>query len=89
MIEQPLLLEDGFIICPICGSNTIDRRGRVPDHEAVTVHPDRDGYDSPVDTRGGYLQIDLQCFSCEARLALIVANHKGMERLALVMPTEL
>ena len=31
------------------------------DHTAVTVHRDRDDYDSPVGTRGGFTQIDLTC----------------------------
>lgn len=69
--------------CPRCGDQMIDRENWEPDHLAVTVHPDRDQRDSPLGTRGGYVQVDLQC-SEGHHFALIIANHKGMEFLGVV-----
>lgn len=51
------------------------RRGR-------GVFPDRDDYDSPIGTRGGYVQIDLQC-SDGHHFALVIGNHKGAEIIGL------
>lgn len=72
------------LCCPECGEDVVDRAGFVPDHEAVTIQPDRDGYDSPLGTRGGYLRVDLSCVAGHA-FALIIANHKGAEFIG-VMP---
>ncbi|ETA00755.1 hypothetical protein CcI6DRAFT_03788 [Frankia sp. CcI6] len=69
--------------CPSCGADTVDRADFAEDHRAVTVFPDRDDYDSPIGTRGGYVQVDLQC-PVGHRFALIVANHKGAEFVAVV-----
>jgi hypothetical protein len=71
------------VLCPHCGDAAVDRADFVPDHKAVTVYPDRDEYDSPIGTRGGYVQIDLQCMVGHG-FALVVANHKGAEFLAVV-----
>jgi hypothetical protein len=43
----------------------IDRQDTGGDQVSVMVHPDRDDYDSPVGTRGGYT------------FSLIIGNHKG------------
>ena len=69
--------------CPHCGEVNVDRVDMAPDHLAVTVHPDRDKYESPIGTRGGYVQIDLQCPHGHA-FALIIANHKGFEFIGIV-----
>jgi hypothetical protein len=70
------------INCPTCGDSTMDRIAfAAPDHEAVTLHPDRDEYDSPIGTRGGYVRVELVCRDDHA---LILANHKGHEILALI-----
>jgi hypothetical protein len=45
--------------CPECGEIGVEQIGRGGDHEAVTLHPDRDAYDSPINTRGGYIRIEL------------------------------
>ncbi|MEO5876307.1 MAG: hypothetical protein ABIS86_16610 [Streptosporangiaceae bacterium] len=45
------------VCCPECGIKEIERSG--PDHEAVTVEPDRDTYSGPLGTRGGYVNVDL------------------------------
>ncbi|MFF4407217.1 hypothetical protein [Streptomyces sp. NPDC001404] len=71
------------LACPACGSDVVDRAGYAPDHEAVTVHPDRDEYDSPLGTRGGYVRIDLECGEGHG-FAFIVGNHKGAEFVGIV-----
>jgi hypothetical protein len=44
--------------CPVCGAAEVEQGPRSgPDHTAVTIQPDRDGYDSPVATRGGYVSM--------------------------------
>lgn len=72
--------------CPQCGSDAIDRSvgdSSGPDHEAVTIQPDRDGYESPIGTRGGYVNIALTC-SRGHGFALVIANHKGAEFIGVV-----
>lgn len=69
--------------CPECGQPSVDREPLGRDHEAVTLHPDRDDYDSPIDTRGGYLHLDLRCVSGHT-FALIIGNHKGAEFVGVV-----
>lgn len=72
--------------CPECGEPGVEQTGSDiggGDHEAVTVYPDRDEYDSPIGTRGGYTRIDLWC-SMEHHFALIIANHKGTEYIGAV-----
>jgi hypothetical protein len=50
------------LLCPECGG-AIDRdHDAGGDHEAITIQPDRDDYDSPIGTRGGYVRIDLHCW---------------------------
>jgi hypothetical protein len=53
----------------------------------VTVHPDRNDYDSPVGTRGGYVRIDLVCGAGHA-FSLIIGNHKDTEVIGLVQRRE-
>lgn len=60
-----------------------DKPADTGDHTAVTVHPDRDDYDSPIGTRGGFTQIDLTC-PAGHKFALIIANHKGSQFIAAV-----
>jgi hypothetical protein len=75
--------------CPECGEFTIEQTGPGNgddyglDHTAVTVHPDRDSYDSPIGTRGGYTEVDLWC-PAGHHFALIIANHKGEEFIGCV-----
>jgi hypothetical protein len=83
--------------CPQCSAPEIERgaldeTGSLPydpdddsggDHTAVTVHPDRDAHDSPIGTRGGYVEIRLWC-GAGHNFRLIVANHKGAEYIAAV-----
>jgi hypothetical protein len=72
--------------CPECGAPGVAQTGPGAygrDHEAVTVHPDRDKYDSPIGTCGGYTQIDLRC-ALGHRFALIIANHKSDEYIGTV-----
>jgi hypothetical protein len=72
------------VFCPICAAEEIDR---VPadggDHAAVVVQPDRDEYGGPLGTRGGHLEIRLECGSGHG-FALVIANHKGAEFVGLV-----
>jgi hypothetical protein len=63
------------------GSRPGHRSGR--DHAAVTLEPDRDGYDSPIATRGGYVSIGLSCPDGH-EFDLVIANHKGAEYLGVV-----
>lgn len=75
--------------CPECGQPGVEQTGPHDgdgDHRAVTVHPDRDEYDSPIGTRGGYTQIDLWCPDGH-QFALIIANHKGDEYIGAVTKT--
>lgn len=69
--------------CPECGEIGVEQMGRGGDHEAVTLHPDRDAYDSPIDTRGGYVKVELFCPSGHG-FDLIIANHKGSEFIGIV-----
>lgn len=78
--------------CPECGNPGVEQT--VPgdddqgDHRVVTVHPDRDRYDSPIGTRGGYTQIDLWC-PAGHQSALVIANHKGDQYIgAITAPRE-
>ncbi|MBD0671646.1 hypothetical protein [Streptomyces sp. CBMA156] len=71
------------LMCPACGDEIIDRANRGPDHESVTVSPDRDEYDSPLGTRGGYVRIDLECSGGHS-FAFVIGNHKGAEFLGVI-----
>ncbi|MGW2550111.1 hypothetical protein [Streptomyces sp. NPDC001635] len=79
--------------CPECAAPEIER-GRLDengyadetsrgDAAAVTVHPDKDGYGSPLGTRGGYVEINLWC-AAGHNFSLVVANHKGAEYVGVV-----
>jgi hypothetical protein len=59
----------------------LDRCGG--DNLSVTLAPDRDDYDSPAGTRGGYVRIDLHCPG-DHHSSLIIGNHKGAEILTMV-----
>ncbi|MFF4952566.1 hypothetical protein [Streptomyces chattanoogensis] len=72
------------LMCPACGAGEVENVDYAPDHEAVTVHPDRDEYDSPIGTRGGYVRVDLECSAGGHGFALIVGNHKGAEFVGVV-----
>lgn len=75
------------VLCPKCTDRqpNIDRcdpngeYGR--DEIAVTVHPDRDEYDSPAGTRGGYVEIRLTCGFHD--FSLLIGNHKGEEYITV------
>lgn len=69
--------------CPACGNDSVDRADVTDDHEAVTVQPDRDDYDSPLGTRGGYVRVDLTCSDGHG-FAFIMGNHKGAEFIGVV-----
>jgi hypothetical protein len=70
--------------CPACGAAEIEQGSRSgPDHTAVTIQPDRDGYDSPIGTRGGFVSIALDCAAGHA-FELVIANHKGAEYVAVI-----
>jgi hypothetical protein len=69
--------------CPECGDENVDRENYAPDHEAVAIQPDRDDYDSPIGTRGGYVQVSLQC-SYGHPFAVVIANHKGAEFIGVL-----
>lgn len=69
--------------CPACGNDAVDRADVADDHEAVTVQPDRDDYDSPLGTRGGYLRVDLTCSNGHG-FAFIMGDHKGAEFVGVV-----
>jgi hypothetical protein len=71
------------LMCPACGTDAVDRAASSSDEESVTVHPDRDGYDSPIGTRGGYVRIDLTCAQGHG-FALVVGNHKGSEIVGVI-----
>lgn len=64
-----------LLVCPECGEEWIED----PDSTAI-VHPDRDQYDSPLNTRGGWVQINLVC-SRGHTFALVIANHKGVHMI--------
>lgn len=73
--------------CPQCeppqqGVDRYGMEGYGPDHEAVTVHPDRDEYESPMGTRGGRVEIKLTCVYGHY-FTLIIANHKGAEFIGI------
>lgn len=65
------------IRCPECGDSNVEEN-------PAQVFPDRDEYDSPIHTRGGYVQINLICSGGGHHFALVVANHKGAERLEVI-----
>lgn len=67
--------------CPECGEECVERHGG--DDAAVTVHPDRDQYDSPIGTRGGYVKVELFCPAGHG-FDLVIANHKGCEFIGVV-----
>ncbi|WFB08279.1 hypothetical protein LRS74_15370 [Streptomyces sp. LX-29] len=71
------------LMCPACGITEVERAADGGDHGSVTVHPDRDAYDSPLGTRGGYLQVDLTCAAGHG-FAFIMGNHKGEEFVGVV-----
>lgn len=72
------------LLCPECGDSCVEQgAGGGADHTAVEVHPDRDAYDSPIGTRGGFVRVKLFCPSGHG-FDLIIANHKGSEAIAVV-----
>ena len=72
---------------PVCLSAEVEQGlGSGGDHSAVTVQPDRDRYDSPIGTRGGYISIELHC-PYGHDFDLVIANHKGAEYVGVVAPS--
>jgi hypothetical protein len=71
------------VLCPVCRNECVEQQGPTGEASAVTVHEDRDEYDSPIATRGGYTQIKLHCPDGHG-FDLIVANHKGCQFIGLV-----
>lgn len=71
------------LMCPACGISEVEQAAAGGDHGAVTVQPDRDDYDSPLGTRGGYVRVDLTCAAGHG-FALIVGNHKGEEFVGVI-----
>ncbi|MBO8191382.1 hypothetical protein ITI46_06700 [Streptomyces oryzae] len=69
--------------CPACGNEEVEQADVGSDHEAVTVQPDRDSYESPLGTRGGYVRVDLTCSNGHG-FAFIMGNHKGAEFVGVV-----
>lgn len=70
--------EDWQVVrCPRCESDTIEE-----DPDSVTIFPDRDEYDSPIGTRGGYVNVDLRCSGCSCAFTFTVGNHKGRQVFA-------
>jgi hypothetical protein len=73
------------LCCPVCGAPEVEQGLQSGgDHTAVTIQPDRDRYDSPIGTRGGYVSIALEC-GAGHEFYLVTANHKGAEYIALVL----
>jgi hypothetical protein len=68
------------LLCPRCfqwgGMESGDRPS--------CIGEDRDEYDSPIGTRGGWTAFDGQCSACGCEWKLYVANHKGMLFLGVV-----
>ncbi|WP_159046397.1 hypothetical protein [Streptomyces sp. MMG1121] len=72
--------------CPACGIAEVEQGEVGADHEAVTVHPDRDSGGSPLGTRGGYLSVELTCAAGHG-FDFVVSNHKGAEFVGVVART--
>lgn len=69
--------------CPICGEPVIEQQSNLGGEAAcVTVQPDRDEYDSPIGTRGGYAKIQTFCGNGHG-IDIIIANHKGCQFIGL------
>lgn len=71
--------------CPACGIEEVEQ-GEGPDHEAATVHPDRDGHGSPLGTRGGFVSVELACAAGHG-FDFIISNHEGAEFVGVVPRT--
>jgi hypothetical protein len=71
------------LMCPACGIAEVENMDFAPDHEVVTVQPDRDDYSSPLGTCGGYVRVDLTCAAGHG-FALVIGNHKGAEYVGVV-----
>ncbi|MFH8842543.1 hypothetical protein [Streptomyces sp. NPDC017868] len=71
------------LMCPECGSENVENANYAPDHAVMTIHPDRDDYDSPIGTRGGFVSVSLECDAGHA-FSLVVGNHKGAEYIGVV-----
>jgi hypothetical protein len=71
--------------CPACGIEEVEQ-GEGPDHEAVTVHLDRDSPGSPLGTRGGFVSVELTCAAGHG-FDFIISNHKGAEFVGVVPRT--
>lgn len=73
------------LLCPVCRAAEVEQGLHSGgDHTAVTIQPDRDRYDSPIGTRGGYVSIALGCGTGH-EFDLVIANHKGTEYIGVVL----
>jgi hypothetical protein len=74
--DLPGALASWRLHCPVCYSADVEQGpGGRGDHPAVTVQPDRDGYDSPIGTRGGYVRIELSCPGGSCRSGCAGSEH--------------
>jgi hypothetical protein len=72
------MINENLIHCPVCLTCQIE------DHDnTAIVHEDRDEYDSPAGTRGGYVEIPLECIMGH-QIAVLVGNHKGQHYINVV-----
>lgn len=79
-----LITEHGTLLCPICREESYMEGGDSP----VEVGPDRDEYESPIGTRGGWLATRPWCSNCWVDFRLVIANHKGTILLGMVKDGE-
>ena len=64
---------DGNVCCAACG----ETYGMEAGETVHAVGPDRDEYDSPAGSRGGWIETRGDCSCCGQRYSFIVGNHKG------------
>jgi hypothetical protein len=71
---QPIRVNEyGWAVCPACGE--VD--GMEDGDTIYAVGPDRDEYDSPARTRGGWVETRGTCSMCGHIYSLVIGNHKG------------
>ena len=68
------------LLCPVCGDH-VEQDQDAPG--SIVVHPDRDEYESPIGTRGGFTKIELFCAGGHG-FDLIIGNHKGSQMFGVV-----
>lgn len=73
-LEEIVVGQPGIILCPACGEG----HGCMEDGDEIyAIGPDRDEYESPMHTRGGWLETRGVCSGCGTGYSLVLANHKG------------